>query len=245
MSTLRLSSGCHSPLEAQGGGSITNIVSTSVKQPIPDLILSNTVRTAVVGLAKSLSNELASRNIRVNSVCPGIDDDRSNSFAGGQRAEKTGRSVDEMLEEDAKAIPIGQNRQSTRVRKRSGFLASPAASYITGVTLQVDGGIVKGLIVGGRAMEDAVAEFGPQLSELRQASGWSQVKLAQTLDSIQARSLAVRGRFARSGTRHRARRSRMRSYCRSSIGSDCWRQPDFAPRRWDDPMLAELAQLCE
>ncbi|MFL5762113.1 MAG: SDR family oxidoreductase [Thermomicrobiales bacterium] len=146
MSTLRLSRAAIPHIEARGGGSITNIVGTSVKQPLPNLILSNTVRTSVVGLAKSLSNELASRNIRVNNVCPGsILTDRLRSLAA-KRAEGTGTSVDEVLTEDARAIPMGRIGDPQEFANAVVFLASPAASYVTGVTLQVDGGVVKGLV---------------------------------------------------------------------------------------------------
>jgi 3-oxoacyl-[acyl-carrier protein] reductase len=146
MSTLRLSRAAIPHLQAQGGGSITNIVSYSVKQPIPGLILSNTARAAVIGLAKSLSNELAGKNIRVNSVCPGsMMTDRIRSLAAN-RAQSAGKSVDEVLAEDAKAIPMGRIGNPQEFANAVVFLASPAASYVTGVTLQVDGGIVKGLM---------------------------------------------------------------------------------------------------
>ena len=92
MSTLRMSRAAIPHLEAQGGGSITNIVSISVKQPIPNLVLSNTARTAVIGLARSLALELAPRGVRVNSVCPGsILTDRIRSMAAGT-GWKTGSS---------------------------------------------------------------------------------------------------------------------------------------------------------
>jgi 3-oxoacyl-[acyl-carrier protein] reductase len=146
MSTLRLSRAAIPHLEAQGGGSITNIVSYAVKQPIPGLILSNTARSAVIGLAKSLSNELASKRIRVNSVCPGsILTDRIRSLAAN-RARDAGKSVDDVLAEDARAIPMGRIGNPQEFANAVVFLASPAASYVTGVTLQVDGGIVKGLM---------------------------------------------------------------------------------------------------
>jgi 3-oxoacyl-[acyl-carrier protein] reductase len=146
MSTLRLSRAAVPHLEAQGGGSITNIVSTTVKQPIPGLILSTTARTAVIGLAKELSNELAGKKIRVNCVCPGrIMTDRIRSLAANQ-ARDTGKSVDEVLAEDAKSIPLGRIGDPQEFANAVVFLASPTASYITGVTLQVDGGMVKGLM---------------------------------------------------------------------------------------------------
>jgi len=145
MSTLRLSRAAIPHFEQRGGGSLTNIVSTSVKQPIPNLILSNTVRTAVVGLAKSLSNELGAKNIRVNNVCPGSMMTARIRALAATRAEQAGKTADEMLEEDAKAIPLGRIGDPQEFANAVVFVASPAASYITGVTLQVDGGIVKGL----------------------------------------------------------------------------------------------------
>jgi 3-oxoacyl-[acyl-carrier protein] reductase len=146
MSTLRLIRAAIPHLEARGGGSITNIVSTSVKQPIGHLILSNTARTAVIGLAKSVSLEYADKNIRVNNVCPGSTlTDRITSLAKS-RAEKSGRSQEEILAEDAKAIPMGRLGTPEEFANVVVFMASPAASYVTGTTLQVDGGNVKSLL---------------------------------------------------------------------------------------------------
>jgi 3-oxoacyl-[acyl-carrier protein] reductase len=143
MSTLRLSRTAIPHLKARGGGSITNIVSTSVKQPIPNLILSNTARTGVVGLAKSLALEYAGQNIRVNNVCPGsFRTDRVLSVAG-PRAQASGKSIDEILAEDAKAIPMGRIGDPTEFGNVVAFIASPVASYLTGQTIAVDGGVIK------------------------------------------------------------------------------------------------------
>jgi len=146
MSTLRLMRAAIPHLEARGGGSITNIVSTSVKQPIGHLILSNTARTAVIGLAKSVSLEYAEKNIRVNNVCPGSTlTDRITSLAK-TRAEKSGRSQEEILAEDASAIPMGRLGTPQEFANVVVFMASPAAAYVTGTTLQVDGGNVRSLL---------------------------------------------------------------------------------------------------
>jgi 3-oxoacyl-[acyl-carrier protein] reductase len=146
MSTLRLIRAALPHLEARGGGSITNIVSTSVKQPIGHLILSNTARTAVIGLAKSVSLEVAGKGIRVNNVCPGSTlTDRVTSVAK-VRAEKAGTTEDAILAEDAKAIPMGRLGTPQEFANVVTFIASPAASYVTGTTLQVDGGNVKSLL---------------------------------------------------------------------------------------------------
>jgi 3-oxoacyl-[acyl-carrier protein] reductase len=146
MSTLRLIRAALPHLEARGGGSITNIVSTSVKQPIGHLILSNTARTAVIGLAKSLSIEFAPKDIRVNNVCPGSTlTDRITSLAE-TRGQAAGKSAEEILAEDASQIPLGRLGTPQEFANVVVFMASPAAAYVTGTTLQVDGGNVRGLL---------------------------------------------------------------------------------------------------
>jgi 3-oxoacyl-[acyl-carrier protein] reductase len=145
MSTLRLSRAAIPHLESRGGGSITNLVSIAAVQPIGHLVLSNTARTAVLGLAKSLALEFAGKNIRVNNVCPGsILTDRIRSLAA-KRAETSGRPVEDVLAEDSAAIPMGRIGEPAEFANAVVFLASPAASYITGVTLLVDGGAYKAL----------------------------------------------------------------------------------------------------
>jgi 3-oxoacyl-[acyl-carrier protein] reductase len=140
MSTLRLSRAAIPHLEKVGGGSITNIVSTSVKQPIPHLVLSNTARTGVIGMAKSMALELAPKNIRVNNVCPGSTrTDRILGLAKSRSAE-SGRDIEEILAEDAKQIPMGRHGEPQEFGNVVAFIASPAASYVTGVTITVDGG---------------------------------------------------------------------------------------------------------
>lgn len=146
MTTLRLSRAAIPHLVERGGGSVTNLVSIAVKQPIPHLVLSNTARTAVIGMAKTMATEFAGRNVRVNNVCPGIVlTDRIRNLAAG-RAEASGRPVDDVLAEDAAAIPMGRFGDPAEFANVVVFLASPAASYVTGVTIQVDGGSVQSLL---------------------------------------------------------------------------------------------------
>lgn len=146
MSTLRLIRAAMPHLEARGGGSITNIVSTSVKQPIGHLILSNTARTAVIGLAKSISLEYAGKNIRVNNVCPGSTLTSRITSLAEARAQKQGTTPEEIIAQDAKAIPMGRLGTPQEFANVVTFIASPAASYVTGATVQVDGGNVKSLL---------------------------------------------------------------------------------------------------
>lgn len=146
MSTLRLIRAALPHLEARGEGSITNIVSTAVKQPIGHLILSNTARTAVIGLAKSLSLEFAPKNIRVNNVCPGSTLTGRIEYLAETRAQKAGKTPEEILAEDAAQIPMGRLGTPQEFANVVVFMASPAAAYVTGTTLQVDGGNVKSLL---------------------------------------------------------------------------------------------------
>jgi 3-oxoacyl-[acyl-carrier protein] reductase len=130
---------------SRGGGRIINIVSTSVKQPIDGLLLSNAIRPAVIGLAKSLSTELAGDGILVNNVCPGsFDTDRIKEIYQA-KAESTGKSIEQIAEEAASRIPLGRLGKPSELGSLVTFLASEMASYITGQTISVDGGIVSGI----------------------------------------------------------------------------------------------------
>ncbi|MDR7001883.1 SDR family oxidoreductase [Neobacillus niacini] len=125
------------------GGRIINIASSSIKQPIPGLILSNTFRLGVLGLAKSLAEELAPYNILVNTVSPGrIATDRV-AFLDQLKADKLGVSPDEVEEASKKNIPLGRYGKPEEFAKVVTFLASDANTYVTGSSLLVDGGMVK------------------------------------------------------------------------------------------------------
>ena len=127
-------------LRRQGGGRIINLTSVAVKEPIPGLILSNAARLGVVGLAKTLSRELGPDQITVNNVCPGLTlTDRMRDLYGG-RAEAQGRTLDELLAEEAQRIPLGRLAQPEDLAALVVFLASEPARHISGATIQVDGG---------------------------------------------------------------------------------------------------------
>lgn len=145
LSTIRMCRAVVPHMKAQGGGSIVNITSISVKQPLDRLILSNTARAGVIGLAKSMANELGQYNIRVNSVGPGpTRTDRILSLAR-QRAEALGVTQEEAIQRDWTGIPMGRLGEPQEFANVVAFLASPAASYVTGVTMTVDGGMYRGL----------------------------------------------------------------------------------------------------
>ena len=146
MSTLRLMRLAIPHMQARGGGSITNIVSTSVKQPIGHLILSNTARTAVIGLTKTVATEYAGKNIRVNNVLPGSTLTGRITSLAQTRADKAGTTAEAIMDEDAKAIPMGRLGTPQEFANVVAFLASDAASYVTGVSIQVDGGNLKSLL---------------------------------------------------------------------------------------------------
>lgn len=127
-------------------GRIINIVSTSVKVPIDGLLLSNAIRTGVVGLAKTLSIELAPANITVNNVCPGrILTDRIRQTTRLPEKVQQGMSEEEVLREAARDIPLGRIGKPEELAALVAFLASEQAGYITGTTIQVDGGLTRAL----------------------------------------------------------------------------------------------------
>ncbi len=127
-------------------GRIVNITSYAVKQPVAGLLLSNTVRAGIIGLAKTLSNEFGSYNILVNNICPGrIFTDRI-TFLANDRAEKEGKSFDEIINTMGLDVPVGRIGRPEELADLAVFLASERASYITGTTIQVDGGLTKGLL---------------------------------------------------------------------------------------------------
>ena len=129
-----------------GGGAIVNLQSTSVKAPIDNLMLSNAIRTGVIGLAKSLSFELAKDGIRVNNVLPGaIMTDRQREMLALQST-RSGKSVEELVRLREAAIPLGRYGEPEDLGNMIVFLASDRARYVTGVTVQVDGGMVRSLM---------------------------------------------------------------------------------------------------
>jgi 3-oxoacyl-[acyl-carrier protein] reductase len=122
------------------GGRVINICSVAVKQPIERLILSNAVRLGVVGMAKTLSREVAKDGITVNNVCPGnIATQRLISIFEA-RAEREGRPSQEVIEEEESRTPTGFLGEPADVAALVVFLASEKARYISGATIQVDGG---------------------------------------------------------------------------------------------------------
>jgi 3-oxoacyl-[acyl-carrier protein] reductase len=121
-------------------GRIINIISTSVRQPIPNLGVSNTTRAAVASWAKTLSRELAPFGITVNNLLPGATKtERLNSIFKARSA-GTGKSIEEIEKEWLSDIPAGRFGEPEELAYAAAFLASPLAGYINGVSLQVDGG---------------------------------------------------------------------------------------------------------
>ncbi len=143
LSTIRATRAVLPHLRKAGGGRIVNITSAAVKSPIENLILSNTFRTAVVGMSKTLAGEVGGDGILVNVVGPGrIHTDRVEHL-DGLRAQKSGATVEHVRAEHEKTIPLGRYGTPEEFARLVVFLASPANTYITGQTLLVDGGMTK------------------------------------------------------------------------------------------------------
>jgi 3-oxoacyl-[acyl-carrier protein] reductase len=122
---------------------ILTVTSVSVKQPIDNLILSNSVRMGVIGLTKSLAKELGPEGIRVNSILPGWTRTGRVTELMQSRAQKLGITVDEAVARQAGGTPLGRMGEPDEFANVAVFLCSPAASYVTGVMVPVDGGSIQ------------------------------------------------------------------------------------------------------
>jgi 3-oxoacyl-[acyl-carrier protein] reductase len=146
MSVVRLCRAAIPHMRARGGGRIIPITSISVKQPIENLMLSNAVRAAVTGFAKTLASEVARDGILVNCVAPGYTrTDRVLELAEAAAA-REGVARETVLERTVKVVPMGRLGEPEEFANVIAFLASDRASFVTGTTIQVDGGFVRGLL---------------------------------------------------------------------------------------------------
>ena len=146
LSAIRLAKMVLPGMQSQKWGRIVNITSVSVKQPIDGLLLSNTVRAGLTGWAKTVSTEVAADNITVNNVAPGYTLTERQEELATARAKATGQPKEEMIGLWSAQVPMRRLASPEEIAAAVAFLASERASYITGVTLQVDGGWVRSLL---------------------------------------------------------------------------------------------------
>lgn len=144
MSAIRLTRAALPHMRRRRWGRIVNISSYSIKQPIDGLMLSNSIRLAVLGWAKTLAKEVAADGILVNTVCPGwTRTDRVESVLAA-RAKSESKEAAAVEQDIARQIPLGRLGRPEEIADLAVFLGSERASYLTGAAIQVDGGIVSG-----------------------------------------------------------------------------------------------------
>jgi 3-oxoacyl-[acyl-carrier protein] reductase len=146
MSAVRLIRGAVPAMREQGGGRIITIITSGVKVPIPNLVLSNVFRSGVVALAKTLSFELARDNILINNLAPGRIDTERVRWLDQTNAQSSNRSVEAVQQESRATIPLGRYGDPREFAHLAVFLASDQASYITGQTICIDGGATRAMM---------------------------------------------------------------------------------------------------
>jgi 3-oxoacyl-[acyl-carrier protein] reductase len=144
LSHLRLIKACLPLLRKSESPSVVTLTSYSTKQPIPNLILSNSIRMATIGMTKTLALEYGSENIRFNSILPGWTETERVENLMIDRAQKNGTSPEIEKQKQEKEIALLRMAKPEEFAKVTVFLASPAASYMTGLMISVDGGALKG-----------------------------------------------------------------------------------------------------
>lgn len=143
MSTVYLIHAALPHLRQSQRAAILTVTSVSVKQPIDNLILSNSLRMGVIGLTKSLAKELGPEGIRINSILPGWTRTERVTELMQARAQKQGITVDEAIAKQAAGTPLGRMGEPDEIANVAVFLCSPAASYVHGVMVPVDGGSIQ------------------------------------------------------------------------------------------------------
>jgi 3-oxoacyl-[acyl-carrier protein] reductase len=146
MSHVRLIQAALPYLKKSKAASVLTVTSYSVKQPIPNLVLSNSIRAATVGLTKSLALELGAAGIRFNSILPGWTETERVYDLMKARAAQNKTDLEDEIAKQSKDSPLGRMGTPEEFANAAVFLVSPAASYITGVMLTVDGGMYKGTL---------------------------------------------------------------------------------------------------
>lgn len=146
LSTIRMTQAAIPYMRRHAWGRIICLTSVSVKSPLPGMILSNTARPGVVGYAKTVAEEMGQHGITVNVVCPGfMATDRVTQLTE-ERAASEGESVEEIMRQTVEKIPAGRMGDPKELGDLVAFLASESAGYITGTTIQIDGGFVRSLL---------------------------------------------------------------------------------------------------
>ena len=145
LSTLYLIRAVLPGMKERGWGRVVTITSVSVRQPLDGLILSNAIRASVVGLIKSLANEFGRYGVLFNNLGPGLTATERLMGLAGRRAEQAGKTLDETIEQMASGAALNRVAQPEEFAAAAAFLCSERASYITGQTLLVDGGLSKGI----------------------------------------------------------------------------------------------------